>query len=211
MNNFSKGYARKNNSAANGYRPRSGAAAKFRSNYHRPASGSRRIVSPDEKTFLAGTAINPAPRIILEKGSTELTARAIDIICPIGMGQRGLIVSPPGSGKTTLLKHICRSVSNAYPEIKIYCLLIDERPEEVTDFRREVTAEIRFSSIDQTYEHHIDVAETTMQDAFKDAAAGNNVMILVDSLTRLARVHNARQRGGGRTLSGGVDSQALEV
>ena len=185
VNNFSNKYPRKNN-------------------LHKPGPNrfygeSRRVITPQEKEFLSGVAINPTPRIILENGSKELTVRAMDLICPIGMGQRGLIVSPPGSGKTTLLKHICKSVREAYPQIEIYCLLIDERPEEVTDFKREVTAQVRFSSMDQTYDHHIEVAETTMQDAFKTVASGKNVMILLDSLTRLARVHNSVQRGGGRT------------
>ncbi|MBN2483915.1 MAG: transcription termination factor Rho [Candidatus Omnitrophica bacterium] len=198
MNNYSHRYPRKNS-------PHKPHPHRF---HH---STPRRVVTPQEKQFLAGVAINPAPRIILENGSQELTVRAMDLICPIGMGQRGLIVSPPGSGKTTLLKHICMAVSKAYPDIEIYCLLIDERPEEVTDFRRAVDAEVRFSSMDQTYDHHIEVAETTMNDAFKSVAAGRDVMILIDSLTRLARVHNSKQRGGGRTLSGGVDAQALEV
>ncbi|MFC1514679.1 transcription termination factor Rho [Candidatus Omnitrophota bacterium] len=187
-----------------------------RNNYHRQTqnrytSAPRREVTPEEKKFLSGVAINPSPRIILERGSKDITARAMDLICPIGMGQRGLIVSPPGSGKTTLLKHICKAVSVAYPDIEIYCLLIDERPEEVTDFKREVNADVRYSSMDQTYDHHISVAETAMNDAFKTVAAGKDVMILLDSLTRLARVHNSKQQGGGRTLSGGVDAQALEV
>lgn len=200
MNNFSKRYPRNNARRPNP-----------RQNPNRFHSAPRRVVSPQEKAFLAGTAINPAPRIILENGSKELTVRAMDLICPIGMGQRGLIVSPPGSGKTTLLKDICTSVSKAYPDIETYCLLIDERPEEVTDFRRSVTAQVRFSSMDQPYDHHIEVAETTMNDAFKTASTGKHVMILIDSLTRLARVHNTRQRGVGRTLSGGLDAQSLEV
>lgn len=201
MNNFPKRYPRKNNS----YRPPN------RPNPHRVSHAPRRPVGVDEKKFLSGVAINPSSRIILENGSKELTVRAMDLICPIGLGQRGLIVSPPGSGKTTLLKDICTAVSKAYSDIEIYCLLIDERPEEVTDFRRSVTAQVRFSSMDQSYDHHIEVAQNTMNDAFKTAAAGKDVMILVDSLTRLTRVHNTRQRGGGRTLSGGLDAQSLEV
>ena len=137
--------------------------------------------------------------------------RAMDLICPIGMGQRGLIVAPPGSGKTTFLKHICQAVAKACPAIKLYCLLIDERPEEVTDFKRSVTAEIRFSSSDESYDHHIRTAGDLEAQAIREAGAGKNVMIVVDSLTRLARVHNAEQRGSGRTLSGGVDARALEV
>ena len=107
--------------------------------------GGRGTQSP----FLAGIAVDPAPRIPLEQGSKELTMRAMDIISPIGMGQRGLIVAPPGSGKTTLLKHLCQAVAAACPEIKLYALLVDERPEEVTDFKRGVTAEVRSSSSDE--------------------------------------------------------------
>jgi transcription termination factor Rho len=160
---------------------------------------------------MAGTAIDPTPRIILENGSKELTMRAMDLICPIGMGQRGLIVAPPGSGKTTFLKHICQAVAGSHPEIKLYSLLIDERPEEVTDFKRAVPGEVRASSSDQDYEDHVRTADELMREAFSQASTGNNVMIVVDSLTRLARVHNAQRASSGRTLSGGVDSRALEV
>lgn len=137
--------------------------------------------------------------------------RAMDLICPIGMGQRGLIVAPPGSGKTTFLKHICQAVAASQPGIKLYCLLIDERPEEVTDFTRCVRADVRASSSDQEYEHHVRTADELMRQAFGEVAGGKNVMIVVDSLTRLARVHNAQRFSSGRTLSGGVDARALEV
>ncbi|MCA9396275.1 MAG: transcription termination factor Rho [Candidatus Omnitrophica bacterium] len=132
-------------------------------------------------------------------------------MCPIGMGQRGLIVAPPGSGKTTILKHICESVAKSHPAIKLYCLLIDERPEEVTDFRRSVAAEVHWSSTDETYAHHIQVANDLLQKAYTEAAAGENVMIVIDSLTRLSRVHNAERKSTGRTLSGGVDARAMEI
>ncbi len=164
-----------------------------------------------ERQFFNGTAIDPSPRIRLEKGSGEITMRAMDLITPIGMGQRGLIVAPPGSGKTTFLKHICQAVSEAYPEVKLYCLLIDERPEEVTDFRRSVKAEVRWSSSDEAYDHHIQTADTLMRQVYKEAAEGANVVVVIDSLTRLSRVHNAEKHSSGRTLSGGVDARALEV
>jgi transcription termination factor Rho len=164
-----------------------------------------------ERQFLAGTPVDPSPRIRLEDGSKELTMRALDLICPIGMGQRGLIVAPPGSGKTTFLKHICQAVAKSSPKVKLYCLLIDERPEEVTDFRRVIPGEVRYSSSDQSYENHIAVADELMRQVFKEAAAGENVMVVIDSLTRLARVHNAQRPSGGRTLSGGVDTRAMEV
>ncbi|OGR84851.1 MAG: transcription termination factor Rho [Elusimicrobia bacterium RIFCSPLOWO2_01_FULL_54_10] len=170
--------------------------------------GGRGTQSP----FLAGIAVDPAPRIPLEQGSKELTMRAMDIISPIGMGQRGLIVAPPGSGKTTLLKHLCQAVAAACPEIKLYALLVDERPEEVTDFKRGVTAEVRSSSSDESYDHHIQTADTLIQQAMAQAGDGANVMVVIDSLTRLSRVHNAEQRGGsGRTMSGGVGAGALEI
>ncbi len=127
------------------------------------------------------------------------------------MGQRGLIVAPPGSGKTTFIKDICKAVAKGYPQIKLYCLLIDERPEEVTDFKRDCPAEIRSSSSDQPYENHVVVADQLMQEAFEKAGNGENVMIVIDSLTRLSRVHNAQRSSSGRTLSGGVDARAMEV
>ena len=164
-----------------------------------------------QNKILVGTPIDPSPRIRLEAGSRELTMRAMDLICPIGMGQRGLIVAPPGSGKTTFLKHICQAVSQGTPQIKLYCLLIDERPEEVTDFKRTIAGEVHYSSTDESYEHHIEIADKLMHQAFVEVAAGGNVMIVIDSLTRLARVHNAQTRSSGRTISGGIDARALEV
>jgi transcription termination factor Rho len=160
---------------------------------------------------MSGVPVDPSPRIRLEDGSSEFTMRAMDLICPIGMGQRGLIVAPPGSGKTTFLKHICQAVGKACPQVKLYCLLVDERPEEVTDFKRSVTAEVFASSIDQGYEHHVATADDLMRRAISEAGSGQNVMILIDSLTRLARVHNAERRSSGRTISGGLDARALEV
>jgi transcription termination factor Rho len=177
----------------------------------RSNASARRVISADEKKFLAGTSINPDQRIILEKGSDDLSVRALDLICPIGMGQRALVVSAPGVGKTTLLKNICNAVTNGYPDMKVYCALVDERPEEVTDFTRSVDARVYSSSMDHSQKNHIAVADEIMADAFKEAASGQNVMILLDSLTRLARVHNAQHRNGGRTLSGGVGAGALEV
>ncbi len=174
-------------------------------------SAGSQLMNESARIFMAGTPVDPSPRIRLEKGSQELTMRAMDLICPIGMGQRGLIVAPPGSGKTTFLKHICQSVAKGYPEVKLYCLLIDERPEEVTEFRRSVPGEVRYSSSDETYEHHIETADKLMQDAFREAGAGGNVMVVIDSLTRLSRVHNAERQSSGRTLSGGVDARSLEV
>lgn len=164
-----------------------------------------------KKRFLNGVAVNPYQHIRLALGSQQLTARAIDLLAPIGMGQRGLIVAPPGSGKTTILKHVCQAVETAYPEIKLYALLIDERPEEVTDFKRCVSAEIHASSSDESYEQHVRVANNLLNIALREAGEGHDVMIVIDSLTRLSRVHNAEQKSSGRTMSGGIDARALEV
>ena len=174
---------------------------------HRPAA---RANGAEEK-FLKRVSIDPGPRIRLESGSAELTMRAMDLLCPIGRGQRGLIVAPPGSGKTTFLKHLCRAIPAAEPSLKVYCLLIDERPEEVTDFRRSQKAEVHWSSSDQPYENHVRVANELMRKVYEEADRGEDVVILLDSLTRLARVHNSEIRGRGRTLSGGVDAEALKV
>jgi transcription termination factor Rho len=164
-----------------------------------------------QKRFSSGVAINPYQCIRLESGSQQLSTRAIDLFSPIGMGQRGLIVAPPGSGKTTILKHICQAVGEAYPEIKLYALLIDERPEEVTDFKRSVPAQVHASSTDESYDHHVRVANDLLNIARKEAGEGHDVMIVIDSLTRLSRVYNANQKSSGRTMSGGIDARALEI
>lgn len=169
------------------------------------------LLDDPEKRFLNGVAIHPSPRIALEAGSTQRSVRAMDLITPIGMGQRSLIVAPPGSGKTTLLKHICQAVAEAHPDIKLYALLIDERPEEVTDFRRSVSAEVHASSSDESYTHHVQMADKLLETARRQAGEGHDVMIVIDSLTRLSRVHNAEQRGNGRTMSGGLDARAMEI
>ena len=164
-----------------------------------------------QKRFLNGVAINPYQCIRLELGSQQLSTRAMDLFTPIGMGQRGLIVAPPGSGKTTMLKHICQAVGTAYPEIKLYALLIDERPEEVTDFKRSVPAQVYASSTDENYDQHVRIANDLLKIARQEAGEGHDVMIVIDSLTRLSRVHNASQRSSGRTMSGGLDARALEI
>jgi len=164
-----------------------------------------------EKRFLHGIAINPHQCIRLELGSQQLSTRAMDLFTPIGMGQRGLIVAPPGSGKTTLLKQICQAVGKAYPEIKLYALLIDERPEEVTDFKRSVPAQVHASSTDESYDQHVRVANNLLKIALKETGEGHDVMIVIDSLTRLSRVHNAHQKSCGRTMSGGLDARAMEI
>ncbi len=165
----------------------------------------------NEERFYAGRAVDPSPRIRLEDGGSALTVRALDLLSPIGMGQRGYIVAPPGSGKTTFLKEICNAVINGQPAIKLYCLLVNERPEEVTDFKRTVKAEVRASSSDNSQEKHVQVADELMRQVLGEVVEGKNVMVVIDSLTRLARVHNVERRSSGRTLSGGVDARGLEI
>ncbi len=186
-----------------------------RPRFSRPGRFSPRPAAPPprsahEEQFLAKTSIDPRKRLELEKGSSELTVRAIDLITPIGRGQRGLIVSPPKAGKTTFLKQICQALGKCDPTLKLYCLLIDERPEEVTDFRRSVPAEVHASSSDRPYEEHIRIARGLMDKALREANAGQDVVILLDSLTRLARVHNSSATGN-KTMSGGLDSRAMEL
>lgn len=163
-----------------------------------------------EIEFQNRTPLTPNEWIRLERGSSDPAMRVIDLLAPIGKGQRGLIVSPPKTGKTTILKQLCLAVAQADPTIKIYCLLVDERPEEVTDFRRSVTAEIHASSSDRPYEEHIRVANVVYHKAIEDAVAGKDVLVVVDSLTRLSRVHNTAS-SGNRTMTGGLDSRAMEI
>jgi transcription termination factor Rho len=139
-----------------------------------------------------------------------LTLRVLDLLCPVGFGQRALILAPPRTGKTTFLKDLCHGVTAGAPEAVLYCLLVDERPEEVTDFRRSVTAEVFASSNDRPLEEHLAVAAACLERAVADALAGRDVVIVLDSLTRLARAHTLNTQTG-RTMSGGVDANALEL
>ncbi|OIO06942.1 MAG: transcription termination factor Rho [Elusimicrobia bacterium CG1_02_63_36] len=162
-----------------------------------------------EVEFLNKTPITPNEWIQFEKGSDEHAMRAVDFLCPVGKGTRGLIVSPPKVGKTTILKQICNAVEKADKDMRVLCVLIDERPEEVTDFRRAVNAEIFASSSDAGFQEHIKMAQRVYQEAVATAAAGKDVMIVLDSLTRLARAFNTAATGT-KTLSGGLDSNAME-
>jgi transcription termination factor Rho len=162
-----------------------------------------------ERLFLEKTPLTPFEWIRFEQGSKEPAMRAVDLLCPVGKGQRGLIVSPPKVGKTTILKQFCLAAAQADASLKVYCVLVDERPEEVTDFRRSVPAEVFASSNDRPYQDHLRMAETVYQKAVGEAGAGKDVVIVLDSLTRLARAHNTAATGN-KTMSGGLDSRAME-
>ncbi len=154
----------------------------------------------------------PDERITLEISgqSDDLSIRAIDILCPIGKGQRGLIVAPPKAGKTTLLKKIAKSVEENHKDAHLIVLLIDERPEEVTDLKREINGEIIYSTFDETPEHHTRLAENVLNRAKRLVEAGKDVIILLDSITKLARAYNTTVPSSGKTLSGGIDPTALQ-
>lgn len=155
------------------------------------------------------TPIYPNERITLEYHPTDLSTRLIDLIAPIGKGQRGLIVAPPKAGKTILLKKIANSISEKHPEMEIIVLLIDERPEEVTDMQRSIKGEVIYSTFDELPSHHIKVAEMVLSRAQRLVEHGKDVVILLDSITRLARAYNLTIPPTGRTLSGGLDPGAL--
>ena len=155
------------------------------------------------------TPLYPTKKIKLESAPGEYSMRIMDLLSPIGKGQRGLIVSPPKSGKTILLQKIANSITRNHPERKLIMLLIDERPEEVTDMQRSVNAEVISSTFDEPAERHVQVANMVIEKAKRMVEAGNDVVILLDSITRLARAHNTVIPHSGRILSGGVDSNAL--
>jgi transcription termination factor Rho len=159
--------------------------------------------------FEKGTPIFPEERFKLENRSTQLSTRVIDLFCPIGKGQRALIVSPPKAGKTTLLKNIAQGISINHPEAHIIALLVDERPEEVTDMQRTIDGEVVASTFDEHPENHTAVAELAMERAKRLVELGKDVVILLDSITRLARAYNQVVPTSGRTLSGGLDTASL--
>jgi len=152
----------------------------------------------------------PEERFHLETMPDNLSARVMDLLTPIGKGQRGLIVAPPRTGKTMLLQTIANSITRNHPEVKLIVLLIDERPEEVTDWERKVHGEIVASTFDQPAERHARVAEIVLEKAKRLVEYGNDVVILLDSITRLARAHNSIVERSGRTLTGGIDASAME-
>ena len=164
------------------------------------------LTRPD---FDSLTPIYPTERISLETTPNNLSTRIIDLIAPIGKGQRGMIVSPPKAGKTTLLKAIANAISQNHPDIEIIVLLIDERPEEVTDMQRSVKGDVVYSTFDELPSHHTKVAEIVLERAKRLVEHGKDVVILLDSITRLARAYNLTIPATGRTLSGGLDPGAL--
>ena len=155
------------------------------------------------------TPIYPEQRITLETTPRELSTRLIDLIAPIGKGQRGMVVSPPKAGKTVLLKKIANAITANYPEMELIVLLIDERPEEVTDMQRSIKGDVIYSTFDELPEHHIKVAEMVLERAQRLVEQKKDVVILLDSITRLARAYNLTIPPTGRTLSGGLDPGAL--
>lgn len=165
-------------------------------------------------------AIDPCDRFQIETGADDFTGRAIDIFSPIGKGQRGLVVAPPKAGKTTVLKHIAHAIAQNHPETKVFAVLIDERPEEVTDFQRSTGATVFSSSLDEAPQKHIRIARLAFATAVLEAEMGKDVVVLIDSLTRMTRAFNLkgggggggrRGGGGGKTLSGGIDAEALAM
>ena len=157
------------------------------------------------------TTIDPIEKFRLETSSDLLETRIIDMVTPLGKGTRGIIVAPPRTGKTTILKQIANAVTENHPEVHVLVLLIDERPEEVTDFQRSVKAEVIASSNDQDLETHVRLSRFMIERCRRMVEAGKDVFVLLDSLTRVARAYNSVHGGSGRTMTGGVDARALEI
>lgn len=177
--------------------------------YVQTVNGDPPEVATKRVAFEYLTPIYPDQRISLETSPRELSTRLIDLIAPIGKGQRGMIVSPPKAGKTILLKKVANAITTNYPEMELIVLLIDERPEEVTDMQRSIKGEVIYSTFDEVPEHHIKVAEMVLERAQRLVEQKKDVVILLDSITRLARAYNLTIPPTGRTLSGGLDPGAL--
>jgi len=160
----------------------------------------------------AGTSIDPLERFILTKDRKDITGKALDLVVPVGRGQRGLIISPPKAGKTTLLKHIASAIIANHSDAEVFILLVDERPEEVTDFKRGIKeARVLFSSSDQSVSQHMRITRMAMNTAIRLAETGRDAVVLIDSLTRMSRAFNIETRSHGRTMSGGLAANALEI
>jgi transcription termination factor Rho len=173
-------------------------------NYKEPENAKKRVA------FEHLTPLHPFERINLEYESTELSTRIMNLFTPIGKGQRGVILAPPRAGKTVLLQHIANAISKNHPEIKLFVLLIDERPEEVTDMRRNVKGEVLASTFDEPPERHTQVADMVLEKAKRLVEQGDDVVILLDSITRFARANNVVIPHSGKILSGGVDAMAMQ-
>jgi transcription termination factor Rho len=172
-------------------------------------------LKPDEygavKTFDSLTPINPESWLKLETGPQPLTTRVMDMLTPLGRGQRALIVAPPRTGKTILLQHISQAIAANYPEVYLVMLLVDERPEEVTDMRRSVKGEVVASSLDRDVESHVRLSQLVVERCKRLTEMGKDVFLLMDSITRMARAFNKWVGNTGRTMSGGVDVKALDI
>ena len=178
--------------------------------YVKEVNGLDPMTAKRRPWFDSLTPIFPDERIVLENSSIDLSTRVMDLVAPIGRGQRGLIVAQPKAGKTVLLKKIAASVEEKYPDIELIVLLVDERPEEVTDMKRSLKhSEVIYSTFDEETRHHVKVAQMVIERAKRLAESGRDVMILLDSITRLARAYNMEVPASGRTLSGGLDPGAL--
>ena len=177
--------------------------------YVKAVNGMDPEKSRNRPNFDSLTPIYPREKLHLELESSDYAMRMIDLAAPIGRGQRGMIVSPPKAGKTTLLKMIANSISTNHPEVELIVLLIDERPEEVTDMKRSVKGDVVYSTFDEMPSNHIKVAEVVLERAKRLVEHGKDVVILLDSITRLARAYNLTIPSSGRTLSGGLDPAAL--
>ena len=177
--------------------------------YVNTVNGDLPEVAMKRKNFDDLTPIFPNKRIHLETKQTEFSTRIIDLMAPIGFGQRGMIVSPPKVGKTTLLKKLANSIMENHPNVELIVLLIDERPEEVTDMKRSIKGDVIYSTFDELPEHHVKVAEIVLERAKRLVEHKKDVVVLLDSITRLARAYNLVIPSSGRTLSGGFDPAAL--
>jgi transcription termination factor Rho len=164
------------------------------------------------KSLKSVVSISPSERLKLAQGPDDIMGKALDMIVPIGRGQRGLIISPPKSGKTTILKHMANSIIINHPEVVVFVLLVDERPEEVTDFRRGIkNAYVLSSSADHSIAQHLRMTKMTMNAAIRLAETGVDAVVFIDSLTRLSRAFNADTQSHGKTLTGGLGANAMEM
>jgi transcription termination factor Rho len=166
---------------------------------------------PNVKTFDQLTPINPESWLKLETGQQPLTTRVMDLLTPLGKGQRALIVAPPRTGKTIMLQHISQAIAQNFPDVYLLMLLVDERPEEVTDMRRTVKGEVIASSLDRDVESHVRLSQLVVERAKRLAEMGKDTFLLMDSITRMARAFNKWVGNTGRTMSGGVDIKALDI